>query len=105
MASTTLAEPLEWETSHLLEGDVAEAVRALKEEDGGHLHVIGSPGFVQTLIEHELVDEDRLMIDPIVLGGGKCLFRDGSVLKRLRLVESEVTTTGAIIATYAATDR
>jgi len=105
VASTTLAEPLEWENSHLLEGDVPDAVRALKGEDGGHLHVIGSPGFVQTLIEHDLVDEYRLMIDPIVLGGGKRLFRDGSALKRLRLVESEATTTGAIIATYAAPER
>jgi dihydrofolate reductase len=105
VASTTLGEPLEWENSHLLEGDVPDAVRALKGEDGGDLHVIGSPGFVQTLIEHDLVDEYRLMIDPIVLGGGKRLFRDGSALKRLRLVDSEVTTTGAIIATYAAPER
>jgi dihydrofolate reductase len=101
VASTTLAEPLEWENSSLLQGDVPQAVRGLKEDEGKDLHVIGSPAFVQTLIEHDLVDEYRLMIDPIVLGGGKRLFRDGGAFMRLRLVESQMTTTGAIIATYA----
>jgi dihydrofolate reductase len=101
VASTTLAEPLEWENSSLLQGDVPQAVRGLKEDEGKDLHVIGSPGFVQTLIEQDLVDEYRLMIDPIVLGGGKRLFRDGGAFMLLRLVESQVTTTGAIITTYA----
>jgi dihydrofolate reductase len=78
----------------VLRGDVAEAVVALKQEDGADLHVIGSAQLVQTLIDHELVDEFRLMIDPVVLGGGKRIFRaDGSV-RPLRLVDSEVTTTG-----------
>jgi dihydrofolate reductase len=101
VASTTLEDPLEWEHSTVLRGDVAEAVSALKKEDGGDLHVIGSPAFVQTLIEHDLVEEFRVMIDPLVVGGGKRLFRDGGTLRPLRLVESQVTTTGAIIATYA----
>jgi dihydrofolate reductase len=101
VASTTLKDPLEWERSTVLQGDVAEAVSTLKKEDGGDLHVIGSPAFVQTLIEHDLVDEFRVMIDPLVVGGGKRLFRDGGALRPLRLVESQVTTTGAIIATYA----
>ncbi len=101
VASTTLKDPLEWEHSTVLQGDVAEAVSTLKKEDGGDLHVIGSPAFVQTLIEHDLVDEFRVMIDPLVVGGGKRLFRDGGALRPLRLVESQVTTTGAIIATYA----
>jgi dihydrofolate reductase len=101
VASTTLEDPLEWEHSTVLRGDVAEAVSALKKEDGGDLHVIGSPAFVQTLIEHDLADEFRVMIDPLVVGGGKRLFRDGGTLRPLRLVESQVTTTGAIIATYA----
>jgi dihydrofolate reductase len=100
VASTTLTEPLEWQNSTVLQGDVAEAVLALKQEDGGDLHVIGSPVFVQTLIEHDLVDEFRVMIDPVVVGGGKRLFRDGGAVRPLRLVESQVTTTGAIIATY-----
>lgn len=63
--------------------------------------MIGSAEFVQTLIEHDLVDEFRMMIDPLVVGGGKRLFRDDDARRPLRLVDSQVTTTGAIIATYA----
>ncbi len=101
VATTTLHEPLEWENSTVLKGDVAEAVAALKKEDGGDLHVIGSPAFVQTLIENELVDSYRLMIDPVVVGGGKRLFRDSGMLASLQLVDSQVTTTGSILATYS----
>jgi dihydrofolate reductase len=63
--------------------------------------LVGSPAFAQTLIRNDLVDEYRLMIDPIVLGGGKRLFQAADELQRLRLVESEPTSTGAILATYA----
>ncbi len=101
VASRTLTEPLEWENSTLLEGDLAQAVAALKQEDDGDVHVIGSTQLVQTLIEHDLVDELRLMIDPVLLGGGKSIFRDDGALRPLRLVESQVTSTGAILATYA----
>jgi dihydrofolate reductase len=101
VASTTLAEPLEWQNSTVLRGDVPGAVAALKQEDGDNLHVIGSTELVRTLIEHGLVDEFRVMIDPVVVGGGKRIFRDDGVLRPLRLVDSQVTTTGAIIATYA----
>jgi dihydrofolate reductase len=101
VASTTLSEPLEWQNSTLLQGDVADAVRLLKQEDGADLHVIGSTKLVQTLIEHGLVDEFRVMIDPLVVGGGKRIFRDDGELRPLRLVDSRVTTTGAILATYA----
>jgi dihydrofolate reductase len=101
VASTTLKEPLEWQNSTVLEGDVAEAVRLLKQEDGGDIHVIGSTVLVQTLIEHAMVDEFRFMIDPVVLGGGKRLFREDGALRPLRLVDSVVTTTGAVLATYA----
>jgi dihydrofolate reductase len=100
VATTTLHEPLEWENSKVLQGDVAEAVTALKKQDGGDLHVIGSPQLVQTLIENGLVDTYRLMIDPVVVGGGKRLFRDSGLLTSLRLVDSQVATTGAILATY-----
>jgi dihydrofolate reductase len=102
VASTTLSEPLGWENSSVLQGDVADAVGELKQEDGEDLHVIGSTQLVRTLIEHDLVDEFRLMIDPVVLGGGKRLFLDDGALRSLRLVDSQVTTTGAILATYAA---
>jgi dihydrofolate reductase len=101
VASTTLTEPLEWRNSKVLQGDVAKAVAALKRQDGGDLLVIGSTELVRTLIEHDLVDEFRVMIDPLVLGGGKRIFRDDGARRPLRLVDSRVTTTGAIIATYA----
>jgi dihydrofolate reductase len=104
VASRTLAEPLEWQNAMLLRGDLAPAVRTLRQEEGRDLHVIGSSEFAQTLIEHDLVDQYRLMIDPLVAGGGKRLFRNGGALKRLRLVESQATSTGAILATYAAAE-
>ena len=101
VVSTTLTEPLEWQNSTLLEGEVAAAVAALKEANGGDLHVIGSTELVRTLIEHDLVDEFRLMVDPLMLGGGKRIFHDDGVLRQLRLVDSQVTGTGAILARYA----
>jgi dihydrofolate reductase len=101
VASRTQNE-LEWQNSTVLEGDLADAVTALKQEDGGDLHVIGSTELVQSLIEQDLVDELRLMIDPVVLGGGKRIWRDDGALRALRLVDSETTPSGAIFATYAA---
>ena len=100
VASTTLAKPLVWQNSRVLQGDLATAVVALKQEKGNDLHVIGSTELVHTLIEHDLVDEFRVMIDPLVVGGGKRIFRSDGVSRPLRLVESQVTTTGAIIVTY-----
>jgi dihydrofolate reductase len=103
VASTTLSEPLEWQGSTLLEGDLGEAVTALKQESGGDVHVIGSTRLVQTLIERDLVDELRLMIDPVALGGGKRFFPEDGTLRSLRLVDSQVSGGGAILATYAVT--
>ncbi len=101
VASTTLAEPLAWQHSTVLQGDVAEAVAALKRQDGGDLLVVGSTQLVQTLLAHGLVDELQLMIDPLVVGGGKGIFPADGMLRPLRLVDSQVTSTGAILATYA----
>jgi dihydrofolate reductase len=101
VASTTLTEPLGWQNSTLLRGDVAAAVAALKQEDSADLLVIGSTELVHTLIEHDLVDEFRLMVDPVVAGGGKRIFRDDGVLRPLHLVSSQATATGAILVTYA----
>ena len=101
VVSTTLTEPLEWQKSTLLQGEAAKAVAALKQEDGADLHVIGSTELVQMLIEQGLVDEFRLMLDPLTLGGGKRIFRDDGLLRALRLADSEVTARGAILATYA----
>ena len=99
VASTTLTEPLAWEHSTLLHGDVAKAVAELKEGEGGAIVVLGSGGLVQTLYENDLVDEYALMINPIVLGSGKRLFRDVP-MKPLKLAESVTTSTGVLMATY-----
>jgi dihydrofolate reductase len=101
VASTTLTEPLAWQNASLLQGDVAEAVAGLKDDDGDDLHVVGSTQLVETLVEHDLVDGYRLMIDPLTLGGGKGIFRPDGALRALRLVESQVASTGAILVTYA----
>jgi dihydrofolate reductase len=102
VASRTLHAPLGWPNSTLLRGDIGVAVRALKAEEGDDLHIIGSPGLVQSLVAVGLVDELRLMIDPLVVGGGKRLFSDDGAHRPLRLAGTQVTSTGAIIATYAA---
>lgn len=104
VASATLDEPLGWQNSTLLRGDIGAAVRALKAEEGKDLRVIGSPGLVQSLMALGLVDELQLMIDPVVVGGGKRLFGDDGALRPLRLAGSQVTSTGAVIAIYAATE-
>jgi dihydrofolate reductase len=101
VASRTLREPLEWQNSTLLRGDAADAVAALKQEDGGDLHVVGSTNLVRTLIDQDLVDEFRFIIDPLVVGGGKQIFADDHKLRRLRLVDSEATSKGSIIVRYA----
>jgi dihydrofolate reductase len=100
VASTTLREPLEWQNSTLLQGDVAKAVAELKEQDGKNLVVLGSGELVETLLENDLVDEFGLMIHPIVLGSGKRLFREGSAKKPLRLIRSTTSSTGVVIASY-----
>ncbi|MEA2550250.1 MAG: hypothetical protein QOE25_19 [Actinomycetota bacterium] len=100
VASRTLSGPLEWENSSLLVGDVAEAVAALKQEPGKDIQVIGSGNLVQTLTQHGLVDEYLLMIHPLSVGGGKRLFRDDGERRSFQLADSQVTTTGVIMATY-----
>jgi dihydrofolate reductase len=99
VASTTLGEPLAWQNSTLLQGDVAKAVAELKEGEGGNIVVLGSGGLVQTLYENDLVDEYALMIHPIVLGSGKKLFREVP-RKPLKLADSLTTSTGVVMATY-----
>jgi dihydrofolate reductase len=101
VASSTRTDPLEWQNSTVLQGELGEAVAALKQEIGGDVHVIGSTDLVGALIERGLVDEFRLMIDPVVLGGGKRIFRDDGLLRPFQLIEGQVTSTGAILARYA----
>jgi dihydrofolate reductase len=99
VASTTL-ERLDWSNSTLIAGDVAEYVRALKREEGPEIQVHGSPGLIQTLLQHDLVDELRVWTFPLVLGNGKRLFGDGTIPAALRLLDNEATATGVTISTY-----
>jgi dihydrofolate reductase len=99
VASRTL-DRVEWNNSTLIAGDVAEYVANLKREDGPELQVHGSPGLIQTLLEHDLIDEFRLFVYPLVIGTGKRLFGAGTIPAALKLVDSKVSTTGVTIATY-----
>jgi dihydrofolate reductase len=99
VASRTLGS-LEWSGARLIEGDVPDAVRALKARDGGELQVHGSPGLVQTLLREDLVDELRLVVFPVVVGEGKRLFGEGAVPGGWQLTASRATGTGALIAAY-----
>jgi dihydrofolate reductase len=91
---------LEWSNSVLIEGDAADGLAALKQEDGPELQVHGSSNLIQSLLRHNLVDEYRLWIFPVVIGSGKRLFSDGAIPAGLRLVDSKVSTTGVVIGTY-----
>jgi dihydrofolate reductase len=88
VVSTTL-ERADWNNSHLIKGNVVEELSRLKARDGGDILVAGSGQLVQTLMQHDLVDEYRLMVYPVILGGGKRLFRDGGEQRALRLVEAK----------------
>ena len=99
VASTTL-DAVPWPGSLLLAGDVAAEVAKLKERPGRELQVHGSGQLAQTLIEHDLVDEYRLLYFPVHLGSGKKLFRDGARAAALRLVSATTTGTGVLMAVY-----
>lgn len=91
---------LEWSNSVLIEGDAAEGIAALKREDGPELQVHGSANLIQTLLRHDLVDEFRLWTFPVVVGGGKRLFAEGTRPASLKLIDSKVSTTGVVIGRY-----
>jgi dihydrofolate reductase len=99
VASRTLTS-VEWETAELLQGDVGDAVRKLKAEDGGELQVHGSAGLIQTLLAENLVDELRLIVFPVVLGSGKRLFGEGTIPRSWRLKTHSTTSTGAVVLAY-----
>jgi len=99
VVSSTLEEP-EWNNSTVLRGDLAEEVAKLKHEHDGDVVVHGSARLAQALLEHDLVDELRLMVYPVVLGSGKRLFGETSDKKTLRLVESKVVGDGVAILVY-----
>jgi dihydrofolate reductase len=102
VVSTTLKEPLEWNNSTLLVGDAAQTVGSLKEQSGPDLVILGSGVLIQSLMQHNLIDEFRLLIHPLVLGSGRHLFTDGGALARLQLIETKTSSTGVVIATYRA---
>ena len=87
----------------LVEGDAAEGVAKVKDQDGPVLQVHGSSDLLQTLIRANLVDRYRLLIFPVVVGSGKRLFGDGAIPSGLRLVDGAVSETGVFMATYEPT--
>ena len=91
---------LAWENSVLLEGDVAAAVAELKRGEGPELQVHGSADLIQTLLRHGLVDEFHVWTFPVVVGAGKRLFGEGTQPTGLRLLDSNVSSTGVVMATY-----
>jgi len=99
VASRTLTS-VEWETAELLQGDVGDAVRKLKAEEGGELQVHGSAGLIQTLLTEDLVDELRLVVFPVVLGEGKRLFGAGAIPRTWRLSSQATSSTGALMLSY-----
>jgi dihydrofolate reductase len=100
VVSTTLKEPLEWNNSHLIKGDVVEEVTRLKQQDGQAILVHGSGTLVQTLMQNSLVDEYRLMIFPVALGRGFHLFREGAAKLDLKLVDSQTFSNGVVVLSY-----
>ncbi len=104
VASTTLSEPLPWQNSVLLSGDVCDAVAQLKRTQDGSLSILGSATLIATLMTRNLVDQWVLPIHPLVLGTGRRQFETGVAPQSLRLVDTTVTTTGVIIATYETID-
>ncbi len=104
VASNTLTEP-EWGPVTVLSGDVPAAVAELKEQPGRELQVHGSGELVRTLHEHDLVDEYRLLVFPVVVGEGRRLFPDQGVATGLTLVESRATGSGVSIHVYRPTGR
>jgi dihydrofolate reductase len=99
VVSSTVEDP-EWSNSTVLKGDVAEEVARLKREQDGDIVVHGSAQLVQALVEHDLVDELRLMVFPVVLGSGKRLFGETGEKKPLNLVDSKMVGDGVAILVY-----
>jgi len=100
VVSTTLEEPLEWNNSTLINDDVVEEVLKLKQQPGKDILVFGSGAFVNTLMQHDLIDELRLMVFPIVVGSGKRLFEEGSDSKVLSLSDTKTLGSGVVVLSY-----
>jgi dihydrofolate reductase len=100
VVSETLEETLGWNNSTLIEGDVAEEIARLKRQPGEDITILGSGVLVRSLLADGLLEELRLMVHPVVLGGGKRLFEEGGDLKALELVESKTFGTSVVYLTY-----
>ena len=100
VVSTTLEEPLEWNNTTLINGDVAEEITKLKQLPGKDISISGSGALVRSLLQDDLLDELRLMVHPIVVGNGKRLFEDWSDQKSLELADSKTFSTGVLYLTY-----
>jgi dihydrofolate reductase len=104
VVSATLEEPLEWNNSTLIKGNVAREIAKLKRRPGKDVTILGSGALVQSLLCEDLLDELRLMVHPLDLGGGKRLFEDGVDRKALELVDSRTFSTGVVYLTYQPAD-
>jgi dihydrofolate reductase len=100
VVSRTLEEPLEWQNSTLIKGNVAEEVVRLKQQPGKDVSITGSGTLVRSLLQDDLLDELRLMVHPVIVGSGTRLFEDGSDQKALQLVDSKTFSTGVLYLTY-----
>jgi len=102
VVSTTLdkAEWGQWDQPKLIKGNLAKEIDKLKRQSGKNIGVSGSPTLVRSLLRENLLDELRLLVHPVVVGSGKRLFGEDGDLKKLRLVDSKVTSTGVAILTY-----
>ena len=90
----------EWQPSVFLDGDIAEKVAKIKQQQGPDLNVWGSGNLLQTLMKHDLVDVFWLMIYPVTLGVGKRLFADGTIPAAFQVTESQVSSNGVIVVNY-----
>jgi dihydrofolate reductase len=100
VVSEVLEEPLGWNNSTLIKGEFAEGVAELKRQPGKDITIIGSGELVRSLLEDGLLDELRLMVHPVVLGGGERLFEDGVDRTALELVDSRPFATGVVYLAY-----
>jgi dihydrofolate reductase len=104
VASTTLTSPT-WRNTTVLTGDVPAAVAKLKEQTDGTILIQGSGRLAQTLIEHDLIDEYRLLQFPVILGSGRRLFGNKTTPIALELIDTQTTSTGMLAQTYRPTGR
>ena len=100
VVSTSLRAPLECNNSTLIQEDVVEEVSRLKRQPGKGILIFGSGDLMNTLLQHELIDELRLMVFPVVVGNGKRLFEDGIDKTVLKLVDTETFGSGVVVVTY-----